>query len=105
MICEYGVSRTEIFNSLWCVVEAINNCDKFKISYSSSREEQERIAVGFQAKSSVGFTARAGAIDGILIWMNKPCIDDAQLSDVGGMKYFCGRKKKFGLNCQTVSNL
>lgn len=105
LMCKYGVSHTAIFNSVWCVVEAVNKCLNLMISYPSSHEEQERIAAGFQAKSSVGFAACAGAIDGILIWMNKPCLDDAQLSDVGRLKYLCGRKKKFGLNCQAVSDV
>ena len=42
----------------------------------------------------------AGAIDGILIWIEKPTSDECEAAKCGPKKFFCGRKKKFGLNMQ-----
>ena len=55
-------------DSVWQVVDAVNNYSKFAIAYPSSVEEQKKIAAGFQKASTVGFDICAGAIDGILIW-------------------------------------
>ena len=47
----------------------------------------------------------AGAIDGILIWMHKPSLKEADAAGVGQKKFFCGQKNKFGLNCQAVCDV
>jgi hypothetical protein len=55
--------------------------------------------------SRAGFKCCAGAIDGVLIWLHKlsqkDCIDNG--CDKG--KFYCGRKKRYGLNCQAVCNV
>ena len=51
---------------------AINICEEFDISYPSSPEEQRKIEEVFKSKSGVHFDKCAGAIDDILIWINKP---------------------------------
>jgi hypothetical protein len=49
---------------------------------------------------------QAGAIDGILIcWIHRPSERDCVKSGCSAGKFFCGRKKKFGLNCQAVSDV
>ncbi len=47
----------------------------------------------------------AGAIDGILIWVHKPSPKDCVDAGCSSGKFFCGRKKKFGLNCQAVCDV
>lgn len=72
------------------------------IEYPKSHEKQMEIAAGFQQKSGAGFDCCAGAVNGILIWIHKPakpCCDEAGC-DVS--KFFCGRKHKYGLNCQAI---
>lgn len=102
---KYGVSHSLIFDSVWHVVEVINNHPDFAIVYPSCHSQQEAIARAFEAVSAVPFRNCAGAIDGVLIWTNKPTEDDAFAADVGQAKFFCGRKHKFGLNCQAVSDV
>jgi hypothetical protein len=55
--------------------------------------------------SKVQFSNCAGAIDGLLIWILKPLEEDAAEAGCGRRKFFCGRKGKFGLNCQAVSDV
>jgi hypothetical protein len=62
------------------------------------------IAAGFEAANTPGIRNCAGAIDGVLIWMLKPSPREARKSGVDQKKFLCGRKNKFGLNCQAVSD-
>jgi hypothetical protein len=105
LMCKYGVSHASVFVSVWVVVEAIKNIEEFDIEYPSSHEDQLPIAHAFQRKSKVGFHNCVGAIDGILIWMHKPSEKEAKPSKVDQKKYLCGRKHKFGLNCQAVCDV
>ena len=77
-------------DSVWHVVEAVNNYLNFAIEYPSSVEEQEEIVAGFQKASTVDFDICAGAIDGILIWTQKPSPAEAKRVGVGQKKFFCG---------------
>ena len=104
LMVKFGVSYTSVLDSVWIVVEAINTYPDFFIEYPSDFAEQKRIAAEFGKASQVPFDCCAGAIDGILIWINKPSEKDAQKSGLGRKKFFCGRKHKFGLNCQSVSD-
>jgi len=100
----YGISYSAMIESVWFVVDATNNQPDFHIKYPESREEQEKIAAAFYRVSQAGFKSCAGAIDGILIWTNKPTMADVKTTGVGQRKYLCSRKHKFGLNCQAVSD-
>ena len=104
IMVKYGISHTEIFRSVWSVVDAINRVEKFFIVYPKEHEKQRKIAADFEKKSQAGFKICAGAIDGILIWIHKPTDEEARKCGVGQTKFFCGRKGKFGLNCQAVSD-
>jgi hypothetical protein len=104
-MCKYGVSHASVFVSVWVAVEAIKNVEEFGIKYPSSHEDQLPIAYAFQQKSKVQFNNCVGAIDGILIWMHKPSEKEAKRSKVDQKKYLCGRKHKFGLNCQAVCDV
>lgn len=44
----------------------------------------------------------AGVIDGDVIWMNKPTENDSFVTGLQDGKFYCSRKKKYGLNCQVV---
>jgi hypothetical protein len=44
----YGISHTDVMDSVWNVVDAVNNCSKLAIAYPSSVEEQRKIVAGFQ---------------------------------------------------------
>jgi DDE superfamily endonuclease len=101
----YGISHTETINSIWYVVDAVNHHASFNIEYPKDYNQQQLIAEGFYNVSSAHFNSCAGAIDGILIWIHKPSPDECISSGCDSGKYFCGRKKKFGLNCQAVCDV
>lgn len=105
VITTFGISHSEVFPSVWYVVDAINKTKQFDILYPESHEEQKKIAEGFKEASSVNFDCCAGAIDGILIWILKPTLADAKAVGVDQQKFMCGRKHKFGLNCQAVCDV
>ncbi len=94
-----------MIDSVWHAVEAVNNHSNFAIAYPSSVEEQEQTVAGFKAAIAVGFNICVGAIDGILIWVQKPSLKEAQKVGIGQKKNLCGRKHKFGLNCQAVADV
>jgi hypothetical protein len=77
IMCVFCISLSEVLKSVWIVVDAVNDCPQFHISYPSSLEEQRRIVAEFEAASTPKFRNCAGAIDGILIWMQKPSLDEA----------------------------
>ena len=100
LMTTFGIRRTETINSYWYVVDAINQHPRFEIAYPDDHKKQQSIAAGFAEVSSAGFWCCSGAIDGILMWIHKP--SEADCSNIGCSpgKFLCGRKKKFGLNCQ-----
>jgi hypothetical protein len=100
----FGISHTEVLSSVWIVVEAVNKHAPFFIEYPADHEKQKEIASAFYNASSAGFDSCAGAIDGILIWTQKPSEKEAAKCGLGRKKFLCGRKNKFGLNCQAVSD-
>ena len=104
MMVNYGIGFTDVFVSVWSVVMAINRCPEFYILYPQSHEEQMKIADDFRNVSSVGFDICAGAIDGMLIWTQMPTEEDAG-DEMGRKSFLCGRKGKFGLNMQAVSDV
>ena len=98
----HGVKTDEVLKSVWAVVDAIHKAPQLNIVFPQSPEEQDNVAQGFKAKSDLDIDVCAGAIDGILIWIHKPSKNDAKAIQFGPAKFFCGRKKKFGLNMQAI---
>jgi hypothetical protein len=43
-------------------------------------------------------------MDGIHIWMQKTSLKEAKSVGVDQKHFLCGRKHKFGLNCQAISD-
>lgn len=100
----HGVNGTnEVLKSVWMVVDAVNLTPSMNIKFPTSHAEQRIIAEGFQRKSRIGLSNCVGAIDGLLIWIHKPSkVDILKNIKFGAKKFFCGRKKKFGLNMMGV---
>jgi hypothetical protein len=105
IMSKYGVSHTEMMYSVWYVVEATNKKQQWYIEYPQNHREQQKIADEFRVNSSVDFACCAGSIDGIVIWMNRPTLKEASKVGVDQQKFYCGRKHKFGLNCQAVCDV
>ena len=72
IMVKYGISKKSVSESVWAVVEAVNNLDVFIIEYPDSEDVQLEIARKFQSVSEVNFSNCAGVIDGIIIWILKP---------------------------------
>jgi hypothetical protein len=97
----HGVCYTSVFNSVWGVVDVINKKPELKITFPD-KQEQLKIAEGFESMSGAGFDRVIGAIDGILIWIIKPNKSECEKVKCGLKSFFCGRKDKFGLNMQAI---
>ena len=102
LITTFGVSRTVIHYSVDYVINAVCNCKALAIKFPSSHAQQLSIARGFQRKSTAGFNCCVGAVDGMLVWISKPTEKECKQVGVGSGRFFCGRKKKFGLNLQAT---
>ena len=100
----YGVGRSDAFHSVWMVVEAIHRTKAFNIVFPQNHESQIALAQQFSSRSQAGFTCCVGAVDGILIWVHQPTPSCCKESKCDVTKFFCGRKHKYGLNCQAVAD-
>ena len=98
----HGISHSEVFNSVWLVVDAVNTCEKLSFCFPVDHEAQRAIARGFKAKSTPKFHNCAGCIDGMLVWTEKPTEEFCALAKCQAKRFFCGRKHKFGLNFQGI---
>jgi hypothetical protein len=98
----HGVSYGQVLISVWIVVDAINQCETIKIRFPTDYDEQQLIAKGFESKSQVDFPNCVGCIDGMLVWISKPTAKCTRQTGVGPRKFFCGRKKKFGITLQAI---
>jgi hypothetical protein len=68
----HGISHTDAFNSVWLALDAVNTCPQLAIQFPVEHQKQREIASGFLQRSSAGFACCTGAIDGTLIWIEKP---------------------------------
>ena len=71
LILTHGMGRSTIYQSIWGIVDVINQSDDLALNADSapfpSIAEQEDIAAGFLEKSRVGFDNVIGAIDALLV--------------------------------------
>ena len=102
IMTSYCIGYPDMMYSVWYVVDAVNAHSEFRISYPADHEQQRAIAASFRRKSAANFECCAGAIDGILVWIHKPSAEECAKAGCSETKFFCGRKHKFGLNCQAV---
>jgi hypothetical protein len=91
-----------LFKSVWDITSAINKTQQLAFSFPDTHKAQRQIAAEYKSKSGVGFATCCGAIDGLLIWLTKPAEHDCMEAGFGSKKYFCGHKKKYGINMQAV---
>ena len=96
LMSNYGISHTDVMDSVWHVAHAVNNLPEFRIEYPSSVNEQRKIAADFERVSGVGFNNCAGAIDGVLIWIQKPSLREAKRVGVDQMNFFAVERASLG---------
>lgn len=98
----HGVPPNEVLSSVDKIINAVHRADELSIHFPEHYNDQQRVADAFKRKSAIGFGNCVGAIDGILVWTNKPTSFDLNLLGFGPKKFFCGRKNKYGLNMQGI---
>ena len=98
----FGVSVTVINYSMNWVIDAVNRCKQLQIRFPEEHAEQKKIAEEFKNKSTADISNCVGALDGLLIWIEKPSEKECTRVGVGSKKFYCGRKAKFGLNLQAL---
>lgn len=98
----FGINHSDVFKSVWIIVDAINRTTLMDIEYPEKHETQRQIALDFKQNSAVGFDCCAGAIDGMIVWIHRPSSVECDEMGFGPKKFYCGRKKKFALNLQGV---
>jgi hypothetical protein len=101
-IASHGMSHSSVWNCIWRIVVAINECKELQIEFPEDHSVQQKIAAAFKAKSQVGFNNCVGAIDGLLVCTEKPTEKFAAEMKTGSTAFFCGRKHRFGYNMQAV---
>jgi len=82
----HGISRSEVFNGIWKAVDAVNKCPELAFKCPESHVEQQLIADGFKGKSFPSFSVCVGAIDCMLVWIEKPNAEQCRISQVGEKK-------------------
>lgn len=75
----FGISHSELFDSVWYVVDAVNKTGGFDIKQPESQQEQKSIAATFKAVNEAEFKDCGGAIDGIFIWILKQSLQMPKL--------------------------
>jgi hypothetical protein len=100
----FGVGRSDALRSVWLVVEAVHRTVAFNLVFPADHDAQRELLRQFSTRSKAGFQCCVVAVDGILIWTLKPSPWCCKESKCGASKFFCGRKHKFGLNCQAVAD-
>ena len=100
----YGVGKDSAFLSVWFVVEAVHRTTSLDMSFPQDHATQKMLARQFLRRSQAAFDCCVGAVDGILIWVLQPSPSCCKESKCDATKFFCGRKHKFGLNCQAVAD-
>ena len=98
----HGISHTSVYESVWQIVDAVNMCNELSINYPEDHNTQRGIAEGFKRRSRAGFDCCAGAIDCMLVWIDKPFGRECDRAEVGPRKFFFGRKHEYGVNLQAV---
>lgn len=100
-ICStFGVSKTVVHDSVDFIAQAVNETRHFDITFPTDHSEQQKIADGFKELSDIDIDICCAAEDGMLVWALKPSKGECKKACVGSKKFFCGRKKKFGVNMQ-----
>lgn len=96
----HGVSHTEVFNSVWIMVSAIDACPELDIAFPRDHEKRRETAQGFQDCSQADFDCCVGDIDVMLVWLEKVHKAQCEKAQCDQTKFFCGRKHKHGVDLQ-----
>lgn len=96
----FGIGITDVHKSIWMVVNAVHKCSALDITFPSDHDDQRKTAAEFQKKSRPGFDCCVGAVDGTLIWTERPSNKECKEAKCGAAEFFCGRKKNLDGTCK-----
>ena len=82
----FGVSVTVINYSMNWVIDAVNRCKQLPIKFPEEHSQQIKMAEEFKNKSTAGISNCVGALDGLLIWIEKPREKECVRAGVGSKK-------------------
>ena len=91
----HGISKTDVYRSVWAVVHATNISTSIQFQFPTTSEECKSMAYDFTFWNKAGFDNCVGCIDGMLLWMEKPFQKHCQNVGVDSGKFYCGRKRKY----------
>ena len=83
-----GMPKTAVHDSVTYIIGSILKSDKLQIAFPTNHDDQKKIAEEFDQNSQANFTNCVGAIDGMLIWMEKPSEKDCKKVGVGSKKFY-----------------
>ena len=89
LMTTFGIGHTDANNSIWYVVDAINDHPDFAMLFPTDHAKQRAVEAGFEQLSDAGFDCCVGAIDGIRIWIHRPSDQDCRDANVSSGKFFC----------------
>ena len=65
----HGISKTDVYRSVWAVVHATNISTSLHFQFPTTSKECKSMAYDFTFRSKAGFDNCVGCIDGMLLWM------------------------------------
>jgi hypothetical protein len=84
----HGVSFSSFYNSIWGVLDAINNHPDLEIQFPD-HQQQKRIAHVFKKMPEAQFSSVIGAIYGILNSLSKPSKVECKRLNCGEKVFLC----------------
>ena len=55
LMMSHGIGMTDVYKSIWLIVDAVNRCPAFRIVFPTCHQQQREIAEGFFLKLWVDF--------------------------------------------------
>ena len=77
----HNVYRASVYDSVWGVVDCINQCTTLSFSFPSLTEQQD-ICAGYKRRSWINLPNIIGAIDGMLVWVKNLPLKLLMMSNV-----------------------
>ncbi len=101
LMAKYQISYTDMMNNIWIIVDAVNTLDEFRIEYLGDHSIQE-------SKNGLQVTLLLLVVQDLqiaqVVWVGYLKMRQRKYG-LTRNKLYCGRKDKFGLNCQAGSDI
>ena len=81
----------------------MNATKALDIIFPTDNKMQEKMAAQFEKKSDISLKNCVGAVDGILIWTDKPNKNDLKRQNFGPKKFFVGESINMASICRPLA--